>query len=388
MSGVEASAASRIEWTRAVTMIALRLGALVLCGSLELLDRPRWAEVWPLPVVVAALLLSSLGICVLAGVRGVLPSRALLAADFALVVVACPVIPWCARELGAGRWPTSVLPYVLLTAVMIGISFPAYPVVIAWTAALGGAFLLGQALGTDQPWWTALPHVAGMGANAAMAAYVARVLTRNARDLDEARAEEVLRTAQLSEERERARTARVLHDRILQTLEALVRDGWIGDESVRARVAEESRWLRAYLRGDDGGPDGDVLAALEAVVRQAVGRGLHVEFNASRLRASPDRDRIPGEIVDALAGALREALTNVVKHADVEHAVVWAEVQAGVVTLSVLDHGRGFDMGERPDGLGISRSIIERVASVGGTASVEAAPGEGTHVSVRIPLPG
>jgi hypothetical protein len=58
-------------------------------------------------------------------------------------------------------------------------------------------------------------------------------------ELARARAEEVLRTAQLSEERERARTARVLHDRIL--LEALVRDGWITDEGVRARVAEESR---------------------------------------------------------------------------------------------------------------------------------------------------
>lgn len=49
------------------------------------------------------------------------------------------------------------------------------------------------------------------------------------------------------------------------------------------------------------------------------------------------RRGFPGEIVDALAGALREALTNVVKHADVEHAVVWAEVRAGVVRLSVLD---------------------------------------------------
>ncbi|MEV1170303.1 ATP-binding protein [Nonomuraea sp. NPDC049784] len=383
---MEQSAVSRIERTRAVTMIAVRLGALVLCGSLELIDDPRWAGVWPLPIVVVLLLLSSLVICVLSGVRKVLPSRALLVIDYAIVVVACPVIPWCARELGADRWPASVLPYVLLVAVMVGISFRTIPVVAAWTAALGGAFLLGDILGTDEPWWTALPHVAGMSTNAAMASYVARVLTRNARDLDLARAEEVLRTAQLSEERERARTARVLHDRILQTLEALVRDGWIADGGVRAQVAEESQWLRAYLRGDDGDPEEDVLAALEAVVRQAVGRGLHVEFNASRLRASPDRDRIPCEIADALAGALREALTNVAKHAGVGHAVVWAESRAGVVTLSVLDHGRGFDMAERPPGLGISRSIIERVASVGGEAGVEAAPGEGTHVSVRIPL--
>lgn len=63
-------------------------------------------------------------------------------------------------------------------------------------------------------------------------------------------------------------------------------------------------------------------------------RGL---FGFGCLAWSPVRRGFPGEIVDALAGALREALTNVVKHADVEHAVVWAEVRAGVVTLSVLD---------------------------------------------------
>ncbi|WP_188192252.1 sensor histidine kinase [Nonomuraea sp. SYSU D8015] len=371
---------------RAVATIAVRLGALGLCGSLELLGDWRWTTVWPVNVLLAALVLNSLVICALIAVRRALPSRHLLAADVVLVLVVCLAVAWYAGDRMTNGWPGIVLPYVLLSAVMVGIGFRSDGAVAGWAAVLGCAFMVGDVL-AGQRWFESLPHVCGVAANAAVACYVATVLTRNAAELDRARAEEVLRTAQLSEERERARTARVLHDRILQTLEALVRDGWIADEGVRARVAEESRWLRAYLRGDEGAPDGDVLTALEAVVRQAVGNGLHVEFNASRLRTSPDRERVAGEVVDALAGALREALTNVAKHAGVRRAVVWAESRAGVVTLSVLDHGAGFDMERRPPGLGISRSIVERVAAVGGSADIESAPGEGTHVTVRIPLP-
>ncbi|MFI9595394.1 response regulator [Nonomuraea sp. NPDC052265] len=70
-------------------------------------------------------------------------------------------------------------------------------------------------------------------------------------------------------------------------MEALTRDGWIADASVRARVAEESQWLRAFLRGDDGDPAEDVVAALEEVVRQAVGSGPR----GGRQRRRRDRSR-------------------------------------------------------------------------------------------------
>ncbi|GAA3642269.1 ATP-binding protein [Nonomuraea antimicrobica] len=380
------SGVAAVERTRAVAVFALQMGSVVLCGSLEVIGDARWAGVWPMPALLALLVLTGLAISAPAGIRRRLPSRWLFAAHYASVAVICVAAPRLAHDLVVVWWPGSALPYVLLTAVMTGVSYRSWQAVAAWVGVLGGAFTYGSVMTGDE-WWAVLPHVAGMVANAGVAWYVTRILTRNAGDLDRARAEEVLRTAQLSEERERARTARLLHDRILQTLEALVRDGWIADDGVRARVAEESRWLRAYLRGDDGDPEGDVLAVLETVVRQAVGTGLHVEFNAGRLRGSPDRERVPPEIADALAGALREALTNVAKHAGVRHAVVWAESRAGVLTLSVLDHGRGFDPARRPPGLGIARSIVDRATAVGGTATVDSAAGEGTHVTVRVPLP-
>ncbi|MFI7452139.1 sensor histidine kinase [Nonomuraea sp. NPDC049714] len=380
------SAVAGIERTRAVSMIVVQVGALVLCGSIELLGDWRWMTIGPLPYLLGAMLLSGLGVCALILATGAFPPRGLVAVDLAIVTAAVPAIAWWAGDEMTNGWPGTALPYALLTAILIGITFRTPAAIVAWTAALGGSLLLGFVL-AEPAWWQALPHVAGLATNAFMVGYVTRLLTRSARDLDLARAEELQRSAQLSRERERGRTARNLHDRILQTMEALARDGWIADDGVRARVAEESRWLRAYLRGDDRDPATDVLAALEETVRQAVGGGLRVEFNAGRLRAAPERERMPAEIVEALTGVLREALTNVSKHAGVDHAVVRAECRAGAVTLSVLDQGRGFDATAPTAGLGIARSIVERVRATGGDARIEAEPGEGTHVSVRIPLP-
>ncbi|MEV0350336.1 ATP-binding protein [Nonomuraea sp. NPDC050680] len=379
------SAVAGVGRSRAITMVVVRVGALVLGGSLEILGDGRWMTLGPLPYLVGALVLSSLAVCVLTAVRGRLAPPALLCADLALVVVAVPAAGWYAGQRVTDGWPGTVLPYVLLVGIMIGVSFRAFATVLAWTTALSGALILGY-VAANVPWWAALPHVAGLATNATMAAYVMRILFKTAQDLDQARAEELRRSAQLSQERERGRTARVLHDRILQTMEALTRDGWIADTGVRARVAAESQWLRAYLRGDDRDPADDVVAALEEVVRHAVGSGLRVEFNAGRLRSAPEREDMPTEIVEALSGILREALTNVRKHAGVQHAVVRAECRSGTVALSVLDQGTGFDPDAPTTGLGIVRSIVDSARAVGGQADIETAPNEGTLVSVRIPL--
>ena len=366
-------------------MVVVRVGALVLGGSLEVIGDGRWMALGPLPYLLGALMLSSLAVCVLTATHGRLAPRVLLHADLALVVVVVPMAGRYAGQRVTDGWPGTILPYVLLVGIMIGISFRALTTVLAWTTALSGALVLGY-IAANVTWWTALPHVAGLTTNAMTAAYVMRVLFTTARDLDQARAEELRRSAQLSQERERGRTARVLHDRILQTMEALTRDGWITDAGVRARVAAESQWLRAYLRGDDRDPADDVVAALEEVVRHAVGSGLSVELNAGRLRSAPERAGMPAEIVEALSGILREALTNARKHAGVHHVVVRAECRSGTVALSVLDQGRGFELGAPTTGLGIARSIVDRARAVGGHAGIETAPGEGTLVSVRIPL--
>ncbi|MDP3712720.1 MAG: ATP-binding protein [Mycobacteriales bacterium] len=86
----------------------------------------------------------------------------------------------------------------------------------------------------------------------------------------------------------------------------------------------------------------------------------------------------------------QEALLNVVKHADVDDAAVSLVVDEDCVVASVRDEGPGFDPASvRPDrgrhvGLGLLR---ERARLSGGSLEVDAAPGAGTTLTLRLPRP-
>jgi signal transduction histidine kinase len=83
----------------------------------------------------------------------------------------------------------------------------------------------------------------------------------------------------------------------------------------------------------------------------------------------------------------QEALHNAAKHARAHTLELVLEVRDREVGLVVADDGRGFDPhGEFPGHLGL-RSMRERAAAVGGTLEIESAPGAGTRLSARVPLP-
>ncbi len=93
------------------------------------------------------------------------------------------------------------------------------------------------------------------------------------------------------------------------------------------------------------------------------------------------------QIATTVYRVVQEALTNVARHAGVDHAIlrVWAARHA--VYLQVEDNGTGFD----PSALAAGNScgitgMRERVALVGGNLSVESTPGAGTCVTAEIPL--
>ena len=84
---------------------------------------------------------------------------------------------------------------------------------------------------------------------------------------------------------------------------------------------------------------------------------------------------------------VQEALRNVVKHAGAARVEVSLAVTAGDIVLVVSDDGRGFDPGrpQLPEGLGLV-SMEERVRLLRGSFTVGSAPGQGTHVRVRLPV--
>ncbi|MFF3669933.1 sensor histidine kinase [Microtetraspora malaysiensis] len=273
--------------------------------------------------------------------------------------------------------PDFMLPYMLLVSIGIGMAFRTLRAALASTVPLVAAYLYMQAW-SGFFWLGAVPHTIGFWVDAAIAWFVAALLRRNAAELDETREQ----VARLAAEQERTRNGRILHDRVLQTMEALVRDGWLTEEKVRTHVAAEARWLRGYVRGDHDSSGSNLTAALEEVVEQAIRAGLAVDLNAAGLRAAGAV--LPVATVEALSGAVREALTNVRKHAGTGQAVVRARVEGGLVVVGVLDHGVGF--ASRGRGVGLRESIEGRVAEIGGSVSMESAPGEGTLVELRVPL--
>jgi PAS domain S-box-containing protein len=81
----------------------------------------------------------------------------------------------------------------------------------------------------------------------------------------------------------------------------------------------------------------------------------------------------------------QEALTNVTRHAGAAHVSLALENDGEACVLTVKDDGRGFDPhAVRPGALGLL-GIGERALMLGGTVTVDSAPGFGTEVRVRVP---
>jgi signal transduction histidine kinase len=91
-----------------------------------------------------------------------------------------------------------------------------------------------------------------------------------------------------------------------------------------------------------------------------------------------------------LAGAVREALDNVVRHAGATRATVYAETLDGELVVSVRDDGVGFSYDEqrlaREGKLGLLKSMKGRVEHLGGAMLVHSAAGQGTEIEFRLPI--
>ena len=179
-------------------------------------------------------------------------------------------------------------------------------------------------------------------------------------------------------EDERQRFAAHLHDSVLQTLALVQRQAH--DPVAVARLARrQEQSLRAWMAGETQLLGETLGAALRDVVAEVEDeQGITVELTAIG-------DRALDPAAEALVAATREALRNAARHAGGAGVVVFAEISAAAADVFVRDEGDGFD----PDAVaaerrGIRDAIVGRMASVGGRATIESAPGEGTEVALRI----
>jgi signal transduction histidine kinase len=94
------------------------------------------------------------------------------------------------------------------------------------------------------------------------------------------------------------------------------------------------------------------------------------------------KDRYPAAVEATAYFVVAEALTNVVKHAQAEHATVAIDVEDGELLVEVADDGTG---AADPTGHGLL-GLADRLASLEGVLEVVSAPGHGTTVIAKVPL--
>ena len=171
-----------------------------------------------------------------------------------------------------------------------------------------------------------------------------------------------------------------LHDTTLQCLEYLACDGY-GAELDTATIRKVAGDAAVELRGTLlrlGAPEPcELITALEQVVSAAQRRGTVEVRLVTDLNGS-----VYGAEAAALVGAVREALNNVHKHANASCVVVRCETSESGARIVVSDDGVGVDLAHAVAGLGLRHSIIERMASTGGQATVASEPGRGMFVTL------
>jgi PAS domain S-box-containing protein len=208
----------------------------------------------------------------------------------------------------------------------------------------------------------------------------------------------------LTQEEERKRISRELHDEIVQTLvginvhlaslttkapfnikdfkEKIARTQRLVEKSVTI-VHRFARELRPTVLDDLG-----LIPALQSYIKDFTKRtNIRIHFTAVA-----GVEQLNSTKRTVLYRVAQSALANVDKHAHASHVKVSIRQRDGAIRLEIHDNGKSFEMervlfAQRHKRLGLLGSR-ERVEMVGGKFGVESAPGQGTTITAEIPIGG
>jgi len=208
----------------------------------------------------------------------------------------------------------------------------------------------------------------------------------------------------LTQEEERKRISRELHDEIVQTLvginvhlASLTLQAGVNIKDLRKKIAQTQRLVEKsvtivhrFARGlrptvlDDLG----LIPALQSFIKDFTKRtSIRIHF-----MAFAGVEQLNSTQRTVLYRVAQSALANVDKHAHASKVKVSIRKLTGAIRMEIHDNGKSFDMervlfAKRHKRLGLLGSR-ERVEMVGGKFGVESAPGQGTTISAEIPITG
>lgn len=204
---------------------------------------------------------------------------------------------------------------------------------------------------------------------------------------------------ELAREEERTQIARELHDQLGQALTAMKFDlAWLSDRLGKKNKVLAGKTISLTERMD---------AMIKAIRRIAtelrpgmlddLGLGASIEWQAKDFekrtgihvgcKVSGDPLALPRTQSLAMFRILQESLTNVARHANARRVKVSLTVTADEATLRIHDDGRGIQANETAGlhSLGLL-GMRERATRLGGSFDIRGMPGDGTTVTVSIPV--
>jgi signal transduction histidine kinase len=206
--------------------------------------------------------------------------------------------------------------------------------------------------------------------------------------------------ARVAAQEERRRLLRDLHDRVLQPLASLRARADLCLRELLAEPQSLEQELQIIVRNSDtviteirrllsDNQAQSELAAgtLERRLREELEifcsrSGLRIEFQCTIASTS-----LPHEIERELYYALREGVINAVRHSRASDLRLSLRQEPTACRALLIDNGVGFDLAMTDGGTHYGlRSMRERIERLGGHCTIQTAPGQGTEISMTIPL--
>ncbi|MEJ2111975.1 MAG: histidine kinase, partial [Acidobacteriota bacterium] len=203
-----------------------------------------------------------------------------------------------------------------------------------------------------------------------------------------------------SQEDERKRVATDLHDKLCQSLSAILlelqanessksdsRTNRLGVKEHIKDLIDQVRQMAGQLRPailDDFGLESALAHKIEEISSLKM-----IPIDYQRVPSGNEKVRLPSTVEVGLYRVAMEALINAVSHASASHISVILLLQQQKVTLLIEDDGCGFDyIGVRED-MDRCEGLIEmeeRMIVLGGKLEIESAPQRGTTVRAEVPV--